>query len=786
MKKGKLKSKIKKTSNKELIKLDLPKRIVKEKPELIHANPFQSGETIVESIIDKIIKLSVRQSYLNTLDKVHKNYYYNYIHTQLNTLFAINNIFYYDEPKSNTKDKLFWNKSYDKTNTWVEITEPNSSKIDRYENIFMKYVNYVPPPENKIKSKKSPNSLGNTLTSGELLSNNRDELIDSKLNLDSNNKFSIKIKNMLNKEGNNILDILEEKSSASSKDEYNNRSSTKKITKLRKNINPLNTVHPPNKKKSISPMKEPSKNNTSLSPQNDLVNDIINENNDGTVSKNKNLKKQPILPMNPEEIPGIDKEFNFDMYSPPNVERLRRQIEEAKIRKQKEKKNIKKITVNENNENDIKNKIIDSNKLTFDSNGKIINFKPIKIENLSKDFTSIRNGIKPPENSDNKNITKNFNNSKRKIKNNKSTEPKKNQPSKEKEKEEEEKKESEKENEVVIKNPDDALDEEDKFNFAKPKPEKREQVIPSGSNFTLLLPNIGVTFKENDQIKEGTRDFSKYFKKYSLKDYDRILREFLPLQNKTMLKNKINQSNNVFNTINTMNLTSKKIPINYTLNSNTNYNNSSTSLGNSNNINNINNNNITELTNPLMNQQETIQENDTNTINNNNNSSLIKTAKSNISYLNSPLYSKIINNRSNFSETHFIRLNKNCSSTSLKNEIENVEDLNEEGNLNFYPSKIKLNSRNIFQDSYKEFYKNKRSINIKTNIHIGKNMNELNRKIMINDKWGNQILQNNKSTENLLYSKHLTKYQALRELGSNLLNGIKVKLPRDRKVDINI
>ena len=52
--------------------------------------------------------------------------------------------------------------------------------------------------------------------------------------------------------------------------------------------------------------------------------------------------------------------------------------------------------------------------------------------------------------------------------------------------------------------------------------------------------------------------------------------------------------------------------------------------------------------------------------------------------------------------------------------------------------------------------------------------------------WGNKPLNKNNSTGNLLYSKHLTKYQALRELGSNLLNGIKVKLPRERKVDIHI
>ena len=114
-----------------------------------------------------------------------------------------------------------------------------------------------------------------------------------------------------------------------------------------------------------------------------------------------------------------------------------------------------------------------------------------------------------------------------------------------------------------------------------------------------------------------------------------------------------------------------------------------------------------------------------------------------------------------------------------------MKDLNEESNFNFYPSKIRLQSRNIFHDNYKEFYKNKR-IKEKTINLIDSRTNELNKKIMINGLWGSQTLQKNKSSGNLLYSKHLTKYQALRELGSNLLTGIKIKLPRDRKVDINI
>ena len=38
---------------------------------------------------------------------------------------------------------------------------------------------------------------------------------------------------------------------------------------------------------------------------------------------------------------------------------------------------------------------------------------------------------------------------------------------------------------------------------------------------------------------------------------------------------------------------------------------------------------------------------------------------------------------------------------------------------------------------------------------------------------------------NIIYSRHMTKQQVLRELGSNILSGIKIKLPRRRKVELN-
>ena len=53
--------------------------------------------------------------------------------------------------------------------------------------------------------------------------------------------------------------------------------------------------------------------------------------------------------------------------------------------------------INENIEliKEVKNvKMFDSNKLTFDSNGKIISFKPIKIDVLSKDFAILKNSVR--------------------------------------------------------------------------------------------------------------------------------------------------------------------------------------------------------------------------------------------------------------------------------------------------------------------------------------------------------------------------------------------------------
>ena len=769
MKKPKNRTKTKRTTKRDSIsKLDLPLKSYKEKPELIHDNPYQASESIAKALVDKIITISVRKSHNNHLNKIYKNYYFDCMQNQLDILFATNYLYYYDEPENEERNKIFWNKNLEKKNTWVEITEPNSSKIDRYENVFMQFINYNPPHVDNIDNKKSSLMRSSTFNEG---NSNKDDLFDSKIPNNASQKFSLKIKDVLNKKGNEILDILEEKSSASSKDEDTNRKK-KKITKVRKSIKHITKTK---KKNSISPKRDSLI--KSISPKKESSKEKKNS-DDEDISKNKKSKRQSILAMNFIEIPNIDKESNNDIYSPPDVEKLRKAVIEGKIKKEKEEKKhalIKKMTSINNVENIFgdDNKMIDSNKLTFDSNGKIISFKPIKIESFNKDFLSLKNGIKSLE-------INNANNKKSRFKRNKN----KNQN-------EIIQREKSYDKEIIIKNPEDDPEGKNSINYVKMSAIKNEQKIPSGSNFSLMLPNIGVTLREDDQVKEGKKEFGKYFKKYSMNDYDKILHEFLPLQNKTLIKNQLNQAENL--TSSSMNMTSvnkknKYISTNPLGNNLNNFN--MTNTTNTPLTQTLNYNTISELPNPLINQQETIQENDINT-NNNNNSSFIKTNKSmNSYYSGNNIYSGSMsrlynNNMSNFTAPKFIMLNKNCSSTSLKNEIENLKDLNEESNLNIYPSKIKLKSRNIFLDNYKEFYKNKR-IKEKTINLIDSRTNELNKKIMINGLWGSQTLQKNKSSGNLLYGKHLTKYQALRELGSNLLTGIKIKLPRDRKVDINI
>ena len=78
---------------------------------------------------------------------------------------------------------------------------------------------------------------------------------------------------------------------------------------------------------------------------------------------------------------------------------------------------------------------------------------------------------------------------------------------------------------------------------------------PSGDNFSLIQPEIGVVIK-NDQLnkaKDGGRNFREKFKRFSLNDYDKLIKTILPFQNQQKVEYS-NNTNNISNSSSNINM----------------------------------------------------------------------------------------------------------------------------------------------------------------------------------------------------------------------------------------
>jgi hypothetical protein len=490
------------------------------------------------------------------------------------------------------------------------------------------------------------------------------------------------------------------------------------------------------------------------------------------------------------DIPGYDEEFNHEAYDPPNIEKLRKEKDQEikiKEKERKQREEMLKMAKKKEEEEKLKqtkkkDKPIDSRKFTFDSNGMIIKFKQYKLDKLTKDFRIIKNGVK--------NEVKPKKNKTIKDKD-KSTTPNDNEILVEKE--------------VITRNPEDEEKEKkDKKESTKAKTiteMNQEKIIPSGSNFKIMLPNIGVVIKENKNIKEGGREFNKYFNKYSIHDYETILNEYIPLQNKTKLNNNIKKLNLTMNNINIHKRMSESVDNANANNKNVTNAHNHISNTNTNIVNNINktfsninyNNNYTlnENTNNnplLLNTTENlnINLNVNNDIENNNSSIYLKTTRGVNSFIKNnlnPLMTSDLRSFMNYSKEKIDNSFKNSimmkrGGTSLKLEIDSINDL--KNDKTYYNIK-NLKQRNLFG---KGFMKNYKIGLIKP--PINNSIVTLNKDILTDTNWGNKIGgEKEDKQENIFFAKHHTKQQVMRELGSSFLSGMKVKLPRVRKVEIN-
>ena len=71
------------------------------------------------------------------------------------------------------------------------------------------------------------------------------------------------------------------------------------------------------------------------------------------------------------------------------------------------------------------------------------------------------------------------------------------------------------------------------------------KVDPSGSNFKLIKPEVGVTIHEGNEIKSGGNHFYEKFKRFSIKDYSEMLKEIIDQKNmgNIFLKKRIEEEN---------------------------------------------------------------------------------------------------------------------------------------------------------------------------------------------------------------------------------------------------
>ena len=100
--------------------------------------------------------------------------------------------------------------------------------------------------------------------------------------------------------------------------------------------------------------------------------------------------------------------------------------------------------------------------------------------------------------------------------------------------------------------------------------QRNEKIVLSGSNFKLMNPSPGVNIKEQNNIKQGGINFYQTFHKYSLDEFNRVLKDTLYLERAKLSGNFLNNNISPIKRDNTskkeeknfnMNFKAKKIPL---------------------------------------------------------------------------------------------------------------------------------------------------------------------------------------------------------------------------------
>ena len=467
------------------------------------------AETVATILIDKLISTAVITNKVNQTYKTLNDHCFTYLTNFINPYLESGFIFYENgiEDIDVQKNKIYFShEPLEKINTWELIPEPTTCETDRYANNKTKVKKYNKYTDIKMDNVKESSVAFDASEDTRTIRNNENTKDEISNNIKNKKKEKEEEKTF-------DKDIKENKNKAL--DTNKSQKLTSSIIKSsNKNLNEVNKENKPTQKIKIEQKRS-------------RLNKYLEDN------APKKKEKEEILEISvTDDLPKEAYENAFSIInSSDENNRLRRereiQIEQRNAQRLAEIEREKKAKQKLYRRSD---KDFDTNRLTFDPNGKIINLRSFN-EPLAVDFASSKIKVKSEQNKrkeilelkdvvypiqgmelNNTNNTKNDTYSNMKDVVNKV--------------------DADISKIIVEKNYEDKIN---KNNFNKKNNNNKEKgsILPSGYNFDKFIPEVGVVITgENDKDKkEGGFEYIKKFNKPSFNELSRFISQSINSNN---------------------------------------------------------------------------------------------------------------------------------------------------------------------------------------------------------------------------------------------------------------
>ena len=468
-----------------------------------------TAETVATILIDKLISTAVITNKVNQTYKTLNDHCFTYLTNFINPYLESGFIFYENgiEDIDVQKNKIYFShEPLEKINTWELIPEPTTCEMDRYANNKTKVKKYNKYTDIKMDNVKESSVAFDASEDTRTIRNNEN----------TKDEISNNIKNKKKeKEEEKTFDKYIKENKNKALDTNKSQKLTSSIIKSsNKNLNEVNKENKPTQKIKIEQKRS-------------RLNKYLEDN------APKKKEKEEILEISvTDDLPKEAYENAFSIInSSDENNRLRRereiQIEQRNAQRLAEIEREKKAKQKLYRRSD---KDFDTNRLTFDPNGKIINLRSFN-EPLAVDFASSKIKVKSEQNKrkeilelkdvvypiqgielNNTNNTKNDTYSNMKDVVNKV--------------------DADISKIIVEKNYEDKIN---KNNFNKKNNNNKEKgsILPSGYNFDKFIPEVGVVITgENDKDKkEGGFEYIKKFNKPSFNELSRFISQSINSNN---------------------------------------------------------------------------------------------------------------------------------------------------------------------------------------------------------------------------------------------------------------